>query len=149
MEYRAYRVYMNYVKSPADLLLGAFSTKADRKDALAECLTFDPLFGAKVRMLYETTLANRISPKEFVNILYHEDGLSILELKKKSIRLTFFKDTEVNIAEIRARQAIVFLSYFKKEKWKTPIGEIDRARKLRDIYLTSKREDNLTLEVIE
>ena len=144
-----YKIYEHYIRD-LSLFIGVFCEVTETKDVIETCLDIDKNFGAKIALLYNSVYGNYKLPKDIVNILEHEDKISILELKKNSIRLTFFIDYDgIDIFSRHINKSIVFLSYFKKEKPKTPKIEIVKAKKIRDIYLEAKKNKTLEMEIVK
>ena len=141
-------MYTRYITN-SSLLIGELRENQSSISMLEQILFEDKTFTAKVEQLYANTLINRPMPKEIVNILTHEDKLSILELKKKAIRFLFFiDDNGINIMNHLANRAIVFLSFFKKKTAKTPKLELSKAIQQRVLYMTSKANNKLRVEAI-
>ena len=144
-----YRIYERYVTS-SSLLIGTFCEKSNVPDVLEESISICQNLSAKIAYLYQSTLENYPLPKFIVNILTHEDKLSILELKKNNIRITFFIDYNgMHFLDKNIPRLIVFLSCFKKEKKEAPKNEIMKAQKIRDIYLQAKADKTLEIEVVK
>lgn len=139
-----YKVYVALCEDPS-LWIGAFSVGEGEEDVIAASLEADSNFAARLTMLYESTHSARPLSKEIVNILSHEDKDSIKELKKGSLRLTFFIDRDLSFREIQIPKAIVCLSYFVKERQRAPREEIERAKTLRELFLKAKKEGNLKI----
>jgi hypothetical protein len=128
----------------ADLWIGAFVESNDVKNAIAES---GMVGDARLEALKLSTLSDRPFPKEIVNILTHEDDLSIKELKKNKRRLTFFIDKNLTWRNLSIPRVIVCLSYFVKKAQRTDAAEIKRARQQRDAYLYAKK--NNTLQIVD
>ena len=142
-----YLIYSDFAVN-AELLLGSYLNEEEGKDVIESAIIEERSIIPRIRQLYVCTLIGRKQPKEIVNILTHEGESSILELKKKAMRMIFFLDTGgVNFLNKCVPKAIVFLSLFRKEKARTPTSEIERALRKRSEYISSKEAGRLRIEV--
>lgn len=135
----------SYLCSDIDRLwLCAFSH--GKRDIEQDVITESGMTPARLKALYDSTLNSKPLPKQIVNKLYADKNEIIYELKKSSVRLTFFTDKNLQYEEIIIPKIIVCLSYFIKKTNKTHKEDIDRAIIARNTYLEAK--NNGALEIL-
>ena len=134
-------------ENKTSVIIGSVADNIENSDALKECIKLDKNFSARVQMLYNSTRDGRPLLKSVVRQISREGDISILELKKEAIRLSFFIDRDFDFRGILMKKAIVFLSYFPKHDNKATGREVKKAQKIRDSFLIDKKNDLLKIEV--